>query len=150
MLIPTSNKRPLPKEHSYPIGAQAISDALVDVPQFAHLDISFYTLCKIPDDNCPHFLVLAAEYRHWHVGLSAANFMIENGWYEPRWHLVVYAVPRNIRRDINNVLFDSGLPIVAEWLSESRTDTWLDSSHCLELEFNPQSSELIARNAAQQ
>lgn len=148
MLIPTRYKKLLPKEHSYPIGARDISDALENVPQLAELDLSFYAFQRSNHDQRGHFLVLTAEYRHDHIGLSAAKFMIEDGWYKPQWHLVVYAVPREIRHAVNKSLVSAGLGVSAKWLSEARTDTWLDSSHRLEFEFHSDSGELITLDAA--
>ena len=84
MLISTQSKQPLPHEHSYPIGAQAITGALAKVPQLAELGLSFYSFNKFHDESCGNCLVLAAEYRHLYVGLSAPNIMIEKRVKERR------------------------------------------------------------------
>ena len=136
VLIPTLSKRSLPKEHSYPIGAQAISDALAKVSQFDRIGVSFCGFSKSVNDQRGQILVLAADYQHRHVGLSAPNCLIDSGWYEPQWCLEIYAVPREKRNAINTALLSNGLGIVENWLSEVRSETWLDSSHRLELGFN--------------
>ena len=145
MLIPTQSKQPLPHEHSYPIGAQAITGALAKVPQLAELGLSFYSFNKFHYESCGNCLVLAAEYRHLHVGLSASNIMVEEGWYEPCWQVAVYAVPRKNRHAINIALVSMGLSAVEEWLCEARTETWLDSFHRIGLEFSADSGELLTR-----
>jgi len=41
MLIPTLYKTRLPREFSYPIGAEALSEQLAGVPQFSEFRICF-------------------------------------------------------------------------------------------------------------
>ncbi len=144
MLFPTRHKTPLPREHSYPIGAQAISNALTAIPQSNFFEVSFHAFAKTTYGHTGRYLVVTAEYRHLHVGLSSARWMIENGWYEPQWHLIVYAVPRSDRHNVNEALITLGLAEIEKWLSEPRTRTWLDSSHRLNLEFEPISCEMIS------
>ena len=140
IVIHTQYKAPLPKAHSYPIGAQAVSDALENVPQSAALRISFHKM----QQSSAGLLVFEASYRRWHVGLSAADFMIERGEYEPQWALIVYAVPREIRQNVKNAIRSTGLPVVAKWISAFRTETWRDSSHSLELVFDSDEAKLSA------
>lgn len=40
--IPTRYKAKIPRTLSYPIGAKAISDALLGVPQFNELNVEFF------------------------------------------------------------------------------------------------------------
>ena len=105
----------------------------------AELALSFCSFTKFHYEQCGNYLVLAAEYYHLHSGLLDAC---------GRWPLTVYAVPRKNRHAVNNALVSAGLPVVEEWLCDARTETWLDSYHRIELEFNADSGELLARNAA--
>ena len=140
MLIPTTSKMRLKNNYSYPIGAQAISDALVTVPQYDELNLSFW-YSNYHENGL--ISVLTVHYRHSHVNLSSLNWGIENGLYGTNWNLTVGAVPRDKRSAVNAVLLSSGLAVVKTWLSETRSETWLDSCHMLALKFNPKFGELI-------
>jgi hypothetical protein len=108
-------------------------------PQLAEHRLSFRPFSVFRYKECGNYVVLAAENYGLHDMLSEVC---------GQWPLTVYAVPRKDRHVVNNALVSAGLPIIARWLCEARTDTWLDSRHRIELEFNCDSGELVARNVA--
>ena len=109
-MIPTRSKSKLPKSLSYPIGAEAISEALADAPHADEMSLSFY---DHPENTVPKghpywyrtirsglpYLILTVEYQAaCKPGLSANNSMIESGWYREHWNLTVCPVLRELRQ----------------------------------------------------
>ena len=104
MLFPTSFKDKIPKTLSYPIGAQALSEAFADVPQASTLRLHF---CLAGDYRwrppyAKRYIVLRAEYQH---RISP-----------PRWWISVYAVPRQERDAVRKKLEAEGLQRMHQWL----------------------------------
>jgi hypothetical protein len=125
--IPTRYKAKLPGWLSWPVGAQQLTEGLKEVPQLASLSVCFH-LHRIAEGDASH-PVLTAAHRNVRPGLSGLNFGIERGWYKETWELTVYAVPRERRHRINGLLRDAGLAVVADWLTEPRSETWRDGHH---------------------
>jgi hypothetical protein len=110
-LIRTGLRDRLPRGLSYPTGAEQISHALSDVPQFAELWILFNKHQPGMGIDQPGGLVgfqqvLAA---HWHRG---------------GWSLTVFAVQSEERSIVRGLLQAMGLPAVRAWLWEVRPETW--------------------------
>jgi hypothetical protein len=70
-------------------------------------------------------------------GLSAAGFMIANGWYHERWELKVYPVPRETRHTAKRLLIERGLPALALWLRGTESVARRFTVQRAELVFNP-------------
>jgi hypothetical protein len=128
-LIRTIRKDKLPRKLSYPLGAQAVSEALHDVPQRDLLNLRFldkeypvsYWKLKKAGSDLP---VLKAEYRMFENRLDLALeglLDIHDGEY---WRLYVYPVESDIRAKVRRALLEIGLSVVSSWLSKPRPDTW--------------------------
>lgn len=136
-VIPTALKAKLSKSHCHPVGAQVVSTALDGVPQFDNLEIWF---SRFPKST----LVMSACYTFPSTGLSTPNWMVIPRYGSPRWDIKVYAVPKNVNFQVKTLLKQSGLPLIREWLTENRTETWLEKSHRFELHYDSTSDELTS------
>jgi hypothetical protein len=142
-MLTTDFKSKLPRKLSYPIGAEALSNALANAPFAEKLRLSFHTpnmshsqFMQILDRRQP-YVILLAEYRpQLSPGYSGANFMMDAGWYEARWELIVYPVLKEQRRLANVVLNEDGLPFVRQWLGSSHEEGWLSRHQSIELIFD--------------
>ena len=157
-MIPTRSRSKLPKALSYPIGAEAISEALADAPHADEMSLSFY---DHPEYTLPKghpywyrtirsglpYLILTVEYQAaCKPGLSANNSMIERGWYQEHWNLTVCPVLRELRQVAGRLIREQGLPAVVEWLRSSSRIGWDARRHQIRLVFNPADGTLsIAR-----
>jgi hypothetical protein len=144
-MIPTRHKSKLPKTLSWPVGAEAISAGLADVPHAADLSLWFGDSPVWPASAFQRLLresrpyaVLVVEY-HPASGpnYSRPNALVEGGFYDTSWELRVNPVPRHLRSTVGRLLRECGLATVAEWLRASTRAGWEVRYHRLELVFAP-------------
>lgn len=155
-MIPTSFKAKLPRGLSYPVGAEAISEALAGAPHIEALSVTFHESAVGPASEVRRLLVerlphkvMAAEYQpRRKPGISAADFMIQHGWYDERWDLFVYSVQTKFRHLVNRLLHEEGLPAIETWLKSSGRSGWKMSWHRIELWFDPAAGCIAARESA--
>ena len=155
-MIPTQYKAKLPRQLSYPIGAQALSMALVGAPHAESFSVFFHKrpvepaswFRQVLAQNHP-YLILMAEYRaDKSPGYAGAQFMIDRGWYEKKWELTVYPVLRELRHQANCLLRDRGLPLVVQWLRSSEQAGWLSRDQRIELLFHPAEETLSVQESS--
>jgi hypothetical protein len=99
-LIPTILKTKLPDGLAYPVGAEAISAALEQVPQYDALKLGFH---KPHSDNA---------------------LVIHSTGVPPMWTITIHAVPSSSRSLVRDQLLREGLARVARWLAAPRAATW--------------------------
>jgi hypothetical protein len=151
-MIPTRSKSKLPKALSYPLGAEAISQALADAPHAGELSLSFYDQAVWPTaefnrlvrEKLPYRILSAAYVPPRKVGRSAPATPVEGGWYQGHWSITVYPVLRGLRHAAGQLLRDRGLPEVVEWLRSSGRAGWDTRQHRLDLVFSPAEGTLSA------
>ncbi len=151
-LIPTRTRSRTPRELAFPIGAEALSAALRDAPQFDQLsvDFGFYgDLAEIRADAAANrpVEVLAARYRNVKPGRSGSNYFIERGWYDETWELSVSPVLREHKSLARQLLIDDGLGRVLAWLAEPRTDGWRHGRHAFVVCVCPADRSIVTREA---
>jgi hypothetical protein len=89
--------------------------------------------------------VLVAEYKPSNKpGYGGTNFLVESGWYDEKWRLTVYPVPRAVRHLANLLIRELGLPLLVQWLRSSGRAGWLTRNQRIELQFNPAEETLSA------
>lgn len=155
-MIPTRYKSKLPHTLSYPVGAEAVSEALRGVPQETALTIGFYdrpTLFasefrKMRDSNSP-YPIFDAAFRHIQPGLSASRQFIAEGWYEETWELSVYPVPRALKSVARQALLTEGLPGIMRWLSTDRQPSWRHGRKRCEIFFAESERRIILRESGE-
>ena len=143
-LIRTSYRARLPRGLSYPVGAQALSQALAGVPQFESLELSFHLHPQLFASQFRENLlaggpltIFTASYCHMIPGLSASHLMLESGFYDENWELIVFSVPSEKRYAIRERLLTVGLPRVRSWLAEPRSQVWRTGRKHVSLQFDP-------------
>ena len=126
LLIPTRFRSKIAHTRSYPVGAEAISKALAGVPQFEHLELTFWDYKFQP--LAKSYKVLEVAYRHLGGFHSASKDMIERGFHEPKWQITVKPVSRGQRHLVQVQLLERGLPYLKEWLTDNTSDRRRGSS----------------------
>ena len=152
-MIPTRNKIKLPKHLSYPIGAEAVSEALAATPLFELLSLVFWNTPtwrsaearRILAERMPYAIVEASYKPRRKPGISASNDVIKDGWYDAMCEVWIYAVLPELRDLANRLLREQGLPAVAAWLKSSNQGGWLERHQRIELIFDPTSESLTTR-----
>ena len=119
VLIPTRFKSKIPHTLSYPIGAEAISSALKDVPQFADLALQFWLWKFLHPDRTHVYTVLVLSYARAPQSLTSGEHDLKYGRLEPRWTIMVRPVPRKRRYLIKTKLEEEALPFARRWLMET-------------------------------
>ncbi len=150
IIIPTFSRAKIPRNLSYPVGAEAISEALISVAQFQELKLIFY-LSKF-----------AIGVRSGRYGLRSYEFLrveyLNNakpgeGWPvsslfprppQSRWEIVVQPAPRALRHQINQYILRSALPEVRRWLTE-RTQLSRQGSELLAFFYDEKAEEFTPR-----
>jgi hypothetical protein len=144
-IIPTGLKVKIPKTLSYPLGAQAISEALQGVPQIGSLLVDFWYMnrmqWKLPIPLQP-YRVLSVSY--WSASIKPAyrRFYIEAGQFDAGWRITVEPVPRSLRQSIQGKLLAEALPKMKTWLIASQDSEGRTGGHNLVLRFDETSNEL--------
>ena len=116
LMIPTAFKAKIPHTHSYPLGAQTISEALEGVPQLAELNLSFWRAWQRYEQRGEPYSILKAQYSRMSSGISSSNAMMERECFVPRWTITVGAVPRTLRHSVQQRLIAVALPRIRSWL----------------------------------
>ena len=147
-IIPTGYKAKLPNTLSYPLGAQAISEALEGVSQIGVLVVDFWFSNRsrkdwellIPPQPCR---VLSVSY--WHAAVNPyryRNVDIEAGCFEPSWRIRVEPVPRPLRHTVQTKLLTEALPAMKRWLIASQDAGRRTGGHNLVFLFDEHANEL--------
>jgi hypothetical protein len=142
-MIPTRSKKRLPRTLSYPVGAKAISEALVGVPQFDELTLVFWFYNQQgsrPTFGGP-FSVLEAEFLGPLRSFSASMDMIEKG-YSPKWTIRIYAAPRPLRNLIQGKILGEALPSVRSWLIANPHSIEREGYNAIRFRFDELTNEL--------
>jgi hypothetical protein len=149
MVMTTRYKEKLPGHLSYPVGLELLAADLGQVSQADELSVNFHMHAGRATDiehkrrNGEHYPVLAARFRHFRLGYSEDNELREQGFYDPAWEIVVYAVSRQNRAAARKLLLEQGIPAVIAWLRTPRTDTWLQGRKEITVCFNEKDLSLI-------
>lgn len=138
-MIPTKYKSEIPKTHSYPLGAKAISAALTGVAQFDLLKIIFASVwmgfAKDRVLDAPHE-VLAVQYFGPGITLLSG------------WTIYVRPVPRVRKHEIKSKLIAEALPKIKAWLEANTHSLDRGGGHGLTFFFNYLADELTTEEYA--
>lgn len=111
-MIPTRSKSKLPNTLSWPLGAEAISGGLADVPHAADLTLWFAdspvwsasAFHRLLRESRP-YAVLVADYQPaLQPGYIGSTALIEAGWYDVKWELRVNPVKRPLKSTVGALL----------------------------------------------
>jgi hypothetical protein len=149
MTIPTAFRDRLSSSLAYPIGAESLSEALAGVPQYGMLKVEFLRSPTMRSSDLQQILrsgaplpVLTASFRKLGMFLSAGTAEIERGEYDEQWVIKVFPVPREQKATVRALLLRDGMPLVVDWLAQSRPATWLSGRKSLALQFTSASPAL--------
>lgn len=103
-ILPTRSKATLSSRTTYPIGAQAISRLLADVPQFAEITLEFasrdHLLLRGPTDE-----LLLMEANHFRRPKTMFDGPATRAYLQqPHWNVTVHSVLRSDARAIREVI----------------------------------------------
>ena len=134
-ILPTGSRAKHSQAVSYPIGAEALSQALNGVPQYDQITCDFYGGGQ-HDHGKPQLYVLSVHYRKQAQRFSYSRSAIDHGAFDPQWKITVFAVPRQLRGAIKLLLLEQGLPdLVRQWLIEKSHLTGQTGESVLWLEY---------------
>ena len=129
-ILQTARKGKCPCGVTYPVGAETISKALIDIPQFNALVLDFY--CGIQRHDVPIYF-MTVEYNPTGIGFNMEN----------RWCLAINAVPSALKAPIRQALSESGFTRIKEWLAKSRSPLWFEAYKRLIVSFHSTERSLI-------
>lgn len=135
---------------AYPLGAEAISEAFVNVPQFEKLVTSFTpynfgfasAFQEARKRNQP-YKIFRVSMIHPLKGLSSSNQFIEEGFYEENWKIDVYPVPSQLKSIAKELLINDGLPKAKEWLETPRTEVWKTERKHFQILFHEKEGKIL-------
>ena len=114
-LIRTGYRDKLPRGLSYSVGAEAISSALVNVPQFNNLWIFFsrggWTEISTDSKQVNSFMSVFAAVLNFDSGGA---------------YLSVPAVPSKYRQLVRKAIIQYGLPAIKVWFTTPRSQAWYE------------------------
>ena len=139
-MLPTAHRQALPQGLSYPLGAQALSEALAGTTRFDSLTLHFSAGY---DSNARQkaleqmarqeaLTVLSVLYAHIVPGRSSSNALVDSGYYQPRWELHLAAVPSEFKAKVKALLLSNALPTIRNWLNRP-AESWGYGRKCLKV-----------------
>jgi hypothetical protein len=143
VLIPTGFKSKLPHTLSFPIGAEAISLALKDVPQFRKFTLDFWFYSQIRPNVDRTYLVFEIAYRRVAKSIFIRRDDLESGRFDTTWSIKVRPVSRVRRHLIQTKLEEESLPLAKKWLLEN-ADRDEMGGLALSFTFNEDTEQLVA------
>jgi len=129
-LIPTLGKKtPIPRDWSYPIGAEILSRTFSGVPQFKQLSIGFnWSLPKKGVATLPLFGIEYADPRKTAL--------------ERNWMITLYAVPASRKAFVRDLFIAEVLPRARAWMADKRPQTWYAGWKFFNVRANQQTFDL--------
>jgi len=118
MLIPTLYKKRLPRNLSYPIGAEALSEHLAGVPHFSEFQLCFSDVVSAWQSK---FQQILAEY---------ADYEILTARLWPPFEILVYPVQRSLKHTAHEALVPHGLSQLRDWMLGQSSRTTLAFRSC--------------------
>ena len=132
-IFQTARKGKCPGGVSYPVGAEFLSKALADIPQFDEVVLDFYLGDR--QSGVP-LCFMCLEYNPNGIGFNLEN----------RWSLAISAVPSTLKSPIRQALSEGGgLTRIKEWLTQSRPPLWFEAYKRLIISFEPVEKLLVYR-----
>lgn len=124
LVIPTRSKAKISHLLSYPVGAERISEALIDVPQFSTISLNFYAamgsgLREVGLSGKQGYEFLRVEYLN--QATPASDWPIMTLYQRPpqhMWEVTVLPVPRSDRHSVRKYIDESALPLIERWFSD--------------------------------
>jgi hypothetical protein len=144
-MIPTTYKRKLPKDLSFPVGAKVISEALNGIEQYSKLklyfsDSSFLRRSEFLSKPKNKETVLVLQLYYYYMR-SISKYMIDLGWVGESWSISIYPVPLDRKHEVQQHLVNDGLPKLKKWLSIKRPETWYAGQHYFSIAYNLSTQE---------
>lgn len=146
MRFPTASKAKIGKDFSWPLGAEAVSAALGDVPQADLIKLEFHS----PE---PHYspelrppIVLAARYY-----FKARSIFFPRRPEIPRpstptWNIEIWANHRVLKARIGPLLLEHGLPyVIKPWLVHNDGPLGREGEALVRLYFDRANDTLISQ-----
>ncbi len=152
-MIPTRRKSKLPADLSYPIGAREVNQSLSDAPHLETISLTFrdrptYRASEFRrwlKDKVPYPVVVAEFHPARKPSFAAPRLWIEEGWFNEKWELAVYPVPRKLRHSAHRLLLEQGVARLLQWLHASKAPGWTSCQRRCELVFDPGEETITAR-----
>jgi len=139
-MIATTFRSKIPKSHSYPVGAELLTDCLDSVPQLDQLNVMFYGLWAKEENHLQPLLCVN------HINIRESQYsskdLAAQGFYQDKWEIVVHPVLREHKSVVNSLLKTEGLLRVKHWLITPRSSTWLEGRRSLKVRFDEVSQSL--------
>lgn len=144
LLIPTSYREKVPKDISYPLGAELISRHLTDVPQFYELKLSFFFWTgeyhKILNRKAHKFVEIT--YSRYENSISNTKKNKVTQWVKPEWCIGVSPVPARIRKKVREVCIAEGFEVIKDWLLKDRSSNWYYGRKSIKLLYDEADEKL--------
>ena len=135
-LIKTGWRHPLLKGFSNPVGAEIISKALADIPQYSDLQINY---SGGPGRSLGEFTpsIFQVKVKGSKAGkLHEYQSAIEIHYDFAELSIHVEAVESSQKSSIRSLLIEGSLPRIRSWLICDRPETWYEGDRYFVLAFN--------------
>ncbi|MBU6952209.1 hypothetical protein [Hahella sp. HN01] len=149
--IPTQLRYKIPKDHAFPLNSKALSEALIDVPQYSELSAIFRFGDEYSLSSYRYKLrmqepvtILKATYSRLRTRHSSPNKFIEQGLYEPKWTITLTALPKEYLSISSSLLKEEALPKLRDWFIETGAQTGYET-HSIAFIFDLYKKKLTHR-----
>ena len=115
-MIKTSYKNKLPQGMSYPVGAEILSNALVGVPQYENLEISF---------RFSKYVLTKKRWGHSPKTEQQSDIFVLSVYRSIRfnyWNIVIRSIPSTHKKQVSEQLIAQVLPELQQRLIKAGSD----------------------------
>jgi len=133
--IPTVGKAQPPYQFCYPIGAQVVTEAFLDLPEFPLFFLSYSTNSPLmqPNWTIPGYPVLRLTYSSYPEYTPRTTSVRPRRQGGTRWQIDVLIVPKHKREPLQPIIAETGLPLLREWMAGPTAPKEGDRRRCVEV-----------------
>lgn len=137
LIIPTNYKAKIGLDFSYPIGAEAVSAAIGEVPQARKMAITFTCYHRRVRRDKPYIVAEIAFENFRPTAFTPRNW----SYAGPRWTIWIWAVPRPVRHIVHVLLKDTLSNEARSWLLTHRNVS--EGPMRFRIDFDPSLKRLV-------
>ena len=145
-------RQKLPKQLSYPVGAELLSRELGTHPELPKLELHFSAspiasrseFRQMLENKLP-YVVLRVQFVRWDKRLSYGDDQWIQEYLRGKWTVDVFPVLRSLKSQAKEMLISKALPQVAAWMTKPREPAWYYGRKEFAVVFQPEEADLEFR-----
>jgi hypothetical protein len=144
-LIPTLYKTKIPKNLSYPFGAEILSNALKEVKNYDDLYVGFSDYSFRDKSEYKRLIENKRQIKVMKISYNYNKYPFLGEFWDKDFDIIVYAVPKDKNQIVRETILEIGIPVIIEWLTKKRPDVWYYKDQEITLLFDLKQEKIITK-----